>query len=186
VRTYYGSPTGREITLGYWSGGDLVGGPNFFDTHTHVWSAEAVVDTVVLAIHAHDFKKLATTVPSISALVLDTLSFKMFWFSQLLQMMGTEPGIQRIAHLLLILCEVGGTPTAGGTVLKRPFTQEELGNMAGVTRQWVNKVLGEFRRRRLIRFDDHHAMVVDVAAVRSYLRQCQGAGDMAPAGNRTR
>ena len=42
VRTYYMASSGREITLAYWSEGDLVGGPNFFGGGFHIWSGKAV------------------------------------------------------------------------------------------------------------------------------------------------
>lgn len=37
VRTFYTGPSGREITLAYWSPGQYVGGPEVFGRGRHVW-----------------------------------------------------------------------------------------------------------------------------------------------------
>ena len=41
VRTYYVGPSGREITLAYWTPGHFVGGPEVFGRGTHIWSGQA-------------------------------------------------------------------------------------------------------------------------------------------------
>ncbi|MBM7067196.1 Crp/Fnr family transcriptional regulator [Actibacterium sp. 188UL27-1] len=48
VRTYCTGPTGREITLAYWSPGHFIGGPEVFGHGHHVWSADALEDCEML------------------------------------------------------------------------------------------------------------------------------------------
>src|SRR5262245_57549947 len=38
VRTFYAGPSGKEITLAYWTDGHFVGGPELFGRGVHVWS----------------------------------------------------------------------------------------------------------------------------------------------------
>ena len=40
VRTYYAAPSGRQITLAYWTAGHFVGGPEIFGGGEHIWSAD--------------------------------------------------------------------------------------------------------------------------------------------------
>jgi len=40
VRTFYAAPSGRQITLAYWTAGHFVGGPEIFGGGQHVWSAD--------------------------------------------------------------------------------------------------------------------------------------------------
>src|SRR6185503_10374812 len=115
VRTYYLSPVGREVTMAFWSSGDLVGGPAFFgERPTHIWSAQAVEPTRVLAISSRALKELATQLPAVALAVIDTLSFKLHWVSLMLQTMGTESVTQRLATLLLRLSETYGEPGPDG------------------------------------------------------------------------
>ncbi|MDA0655688.1 MAG: Crp/Fnr family transcriptional regulator, partial [Proteobacteria bacterium] len=41
VRTFYVGPSGREITLAYWTRGNFVGGPEIFGGGEHIWSGVA-------------------------------------------------------------------------------------------------------------------------------------------------
>src|SRR5207237_6457102 len=102
VRTFYVSATGKEITLAYWSNGDIIGGPYFFDdARKNIWSAHAVEDSVLLAIDGAKLKELAMRMPSLALFLIDSLSFKLNWVSLVLQALGTEFVHGRLATLLV-------------------------------------------------------------------------------------
>src|SRR5947207_506855 len=42
VRTFYVGPSGKELTLAYWTPGHFVGGPEVFGGGIHMWSADTV------------------------------------------------------------------------------------------------------------------------------------------------
>ena len=50
VRTFYASPSGREITLAYWKPGNIVGTPHVLSPGSHMWSGVAFEDCQVLAL----------------------------------------------------------------------------------------------------------------------------------------
>lgn len=52
VRTFYLAPSGREITLAYWTRGHFVGGPEIFGRGTHIWSGTAATDCDVLFLNS--------------------------------------------------------------------------------------------------------------------------------------
>lgn len=161
VRTYYSSPTGKEITLAYWSEGDLIGGPNFFDDgSTHVWSAKAVEPSRVLAISGRNLKQLTVTIPMIAECVIDALSFKLLWLSLLLQTLGTKSVSKRLAQLLLQLSALYGVERREGVEITYHFTQEDLANMVGATRQWVSMTLSRFQREKIIRISKRKLLIL--------------------------
>ncbi len=49
IRTFYISPSGREITLAYWQPGNIVGTPPVMSTGIHMWSGVASEDTRAIA-----------------------------------------------------------------------------------------------------------------------------------------
>src|SRR6267142_1076383 len=60
VRTYYVSPTGKEITIAYWSEGALVGGPNiFYENRPHIWSAQGATQVVTQGIRGRGLEELS-------------------------------------------------------------------------------------------------------------------------------
>jgi CRP-like cAMP-binding protein len=151
VRTYYTSSTGKEVTMSYWSEGDLIGGPNYLTADTaHVWSAQAVEDTVLWVLAAEDLESLVHTRPLIARFIIDSMTVKLFWVSSLLQAFGTQSVFLRLAHLMLKLAEVYGVPTRTGIAIRHHFTQEDLANMVGATRQWVSTTLRHFQRDNIV------------------------------------
>lgn len=148
IRSSYLSHNGKEYTVAYWSKGDIVGGPYFInDDTTYLWSGYAVEPTDVLAISGKSLRELALRTPTLAVAMLDALSFKIHWFSMLLQVMGTQSVEGRLGVLLLGLGTAYGAETEDGLLIRYTFTQSDLAKMIGVSRQWVNNALGQFQKK---------------------------------------
>lgn len=162
VRTYYVSPTGKEITIAYWSDNTLVGGPNVFDEHsTHIWSAQAVTKAATLAIRGRDLEEISMKIPALAHYLIDTLTFKLHWVSVLLQTFGTESVRLRLAHLLLQLSEHYGIEYCGGTMIKHHLSHEELARMVGATRSWVSTTLSSFKKEGILACNGRHLVILN-------------------------
>jgi CRP/FNR family cyclic AMP-dependent transcriptional regulator len=148
VRASYVSHNGKEYTVAYWLNGELIGGPYFIsDGTTHLWSGYAEEPTEVLAIPGNTLRGLALRIPSLAIAMLDALSFKLHWFSLLLQIMGTQSVEGRLGILLLALGTTYGVETPDGLLIRNTFTQTDLAKMIGVSRQWVNNALRHFQKK---------------------------------------
>ena len=166
VRTYYVSPTGKEITIAYWSGNTLVGGPNVFDEQsTHIWSAQAVTAVATLAIRGRDLEEISMQIPALAHYLIDTLTFKLHWVSVLLQTFGTESVRLRLAHLLLQLSEHYGVEQRDGTLIKHQLSHEELARMVGATRSWVSITLSSFKKEGVLACSGRHLLIPDKSAL---------------------
>jgi len=168
VRTYYTSSVGKEITMAYWSPGDIVGGPYFFGGGVaHVWSARAIEESEALEIHCSDLEAIAAKHPSIGHWLTDVLAFKLHWVSSLLQALGTGSVTVRLAHLVLQLTELYGVQQEDCVAIKYRFTQEDLANMVGATRQRVNMILRYFVSEGVLSVGHHQIVVRNKEALRS-------------------
>ncbi len=145
IRTYYVSEAGREVTLGYWSSGDLVGGPNLFGGGSHIWSAAANRRSEVLAISGPDLRKFAEADTKVMRWIINVLEFKLRWLSILFQIHGTEDVQHRLAKLLLMLGDLYGEEIDGEIVIKHRISQTDLATLVGASRQWTNKALAQLR-----------------------------------------
>jgi CRP/FNR family transcriptional regulator, cyclic AMP receptor protein len=175
VRTYYTSATGKEVTMAYWSEGDLIGGPNFLTSDTaHVWSARAVQDASVWCIAAEDLDALVETRPLIARFIIDSMTQKIFWLSALLQAFGTQSVFLRLAHLLLKLAEMDGVPTKTGVAIRHHFTQEDLANMVGATRQWVSTTLRHFQNDKIVRCGKRNLEILNIELLRRIVGENRG------------
>lgn len=166
IKTFYLSPLGKAMTLAHWSEGDMVGGPDFFSRSTHIWSAAALKDSAVLVIDGADLDRLVSRHPDLAQYVIRTLTFKMHWLSSLLQLACTESVTDRLAHLLVKLGEMYGTQSEKGLTIPQDFSQEELANMVGASRQWVNLTLTRLHRANLIASAGRQITLRDVEALK--------------------
>lgn len=160
VRIFYSGPSGREITLAYWSPGNFVGGPEIFGGGQHMWSGQAVRPTELLHIRGSELRKLVSQIPRLAVVLLEATVHKGKCFSALIQMLGTRSAAQRLAQLLVLMGEFEGRKQAEGIVISRTLTQEDLAKLVGSTRQWVSSSLERFREDG----------VVEVSATRILIR----------------
>lgn len=169
IRTYYVSEAGREVTLGYWSSGDLVGGPGLFGGGRHVWSAAANRRSEVLAISGADLRKFADADPHVMSWIVNVLEFKLRWLSILFQIHGTEHVQHRLAKLLLMLGDIYGEEIGGEIVIKHRISQTDLATLVGASRQWTNKALARLRDEGFIAMEGQRISLIDPDSLRSIL-----------------
>ncbi|NQU60487.1 MAG: Crp/Fnr family transcriptional regulator [Rhodospirillales bacterium] len=169
IRTYYVAPSGREATLGYWSTGDLVGGPSVFGGGPHIWSAVAQKPSKVLAISGPELRKFAGEHNQVYSWLIDVLDFKLRWLSTLFQIHGTENVQERLAKLLLMLGDIYGEENPGGTIIKQKISQNDLATLVGASRQWTNKALKQLAEKGLLSIDDQFMTLHDPVAFRAMI-----------------
>lgn len=175
VRTYYVSPTGKEITIAYWSAGALVGGPNVFrEYRPHIWSAQAVTDVATEWIRGRDLEELSMKIPELAHYLIETLTFKLHWVSVLLQTFGTQSVRSRLAHLLLQLSERYGTKHDEGTLITHHFSHDELARMVGATRPWVTIAIRNLKKDAIITCSGRHIVVVNKPALEKVIHASPG------------
>src|SRR5260370_1385859 len=90
IRTFYVSPSGREITLAYWSSNHFVGGPEVFGRGTHVWSGMAMCNAEVLYLTGAQLRELILELPNFALALIEGQITKGQCFSSLIQLLGTK------------------------------------------------------------------------------------------------
>ncbi|MBX2806187.1 MAG: Crp/Fnr family transcriptional regulator [Hyphomicrobiales bacterium] len=161
VRTYYAGPSGREITLAYWTPGHFIGGPEVFGGGFHVWSANAMEPSRLSYLPGNSVRQLAVSVPSFAICLIEGLVAKGKCYSALVQMLGTRSAAERLAQLLLILASVDGKSVGGRMAVNSRVTHEQLASIVGATRQWVTSMLSKFQSQGLIRIEDRTIVIVN-------------------------
>jgi CRP/FNR family cyclic AMP-dependent transcriptional regulator len=167
VRTFYAGPSGKEITLAYWTPGHFIGGPEVFGGGLHVWSAMAVERSQLSYLPGTRLRRLAETVPAVALALIDGLVAKGKCYSALVQMLGTRSVTERLAQLLLILAAVEGRSDGTHLIVDRRITHEQLAAIVGSTRQWVTSTLARFQRSGHVVFDRNAIVIIDADGLRS-------------------
>jgi CRP/FNR family transcriptional regulator len=155
------------MTIAYWNEGALVGGPSVFrEQQLHIWSAQAVTEVVTEQIKGQDLEDLCMRIPRLAHYVIETLSYKLYWVSVLLQSFGTQSVRARVAHLLLQLSERYGDSSPGGIRIAQQFSHEELGRMVGATRSWVTLALKQLKAEAIVVTENRHIVITDLGRLR--------------------
>jgi CRP/FNR family cyclic AMP-dependent transcriptional regulator len=127
-------PEGRRLALDVLGGGDLVGGPAG-------WIAEASVRPMVQTWLA----------PAGPGEVRDGLARRAHRSSALACCLAWDRVTERVAGRLDDLAERFGRPVAGGRGISLALTQDDLADLAGSTRESVNRALAELARLGRVR-----------------------------------
>jgi CRP-like cAMP-binding protein len=162
VRTYYAGPSGREITLAYWSTGHFVGGPEVFARGRHVWSADALEDCELLFLSGTSLLQLVREVPDVAIGVIEGLIAKGKSYSALIQMLGTRSVSERLCQLLVILANTTGRPEGDSIVIDRTVTYEQIAAIVGATRQWVTQSLDKLKAAGVVEITRNTIIVHDL------------------------
>ena len=155
----------RELTLGYYGPGDLVGEMSLVDS-------EARLETVVL-----DYVEALRIPPRLIRMVMsEDLEFA----SAMHRLMGerrllaerridallTRSVESRVAEFLLDASSRHGIPDSRGILIGVKFTHQEIASYVGSTRETVTLVLGAFKRAGVIATDHRRVVIKDIAGLR--------------------
>jgi CRP/FNR family cyclic AMP-dependent transcriptional regulator len=150
MRSYYTGPSGREITLAYWTPGHFVGGPEVFGGGLHIWSGDAMEQTELLFLSGATMKRLVREIPDIAIAVIDGLVYKGKCYSALIQMLGTRSVSERLEQLLVILASSQGIHENEEIIIERTITFEQIATIVGATRQWVTQSFEKLQKRGIV------------------------------------
>lgn len=161
VRTFYTGPSGREITLAYWSAGHFAGGPEVFGRGRHVWSADALEDCETLFLSGMSLQRLVNDIPDVAIAVINGLISKGKCYSALIQMLGTRTVSERLRQLMLILADTHGRHEKDRVVIERTVTYEQIATIVGATRQWVTQSLEKMQQEGVIEVNRKEIVILN-------------------------
>ncbi|GLK69022.1 Crp/Fnr family transcriptional regulator [Hansschlegelia plantiphila] len=153
ARVFYSAPSGREITLAYWTPGHFIGGPQISGEGVHLWSGAAVDDCRVLALSGPALLQLITQLPNFALCLIEGLAAKGRSYTAMAQMLGTRSVIERLAQFLLNLGELSGVADGAAIMVPRKITHDQIAAMVGSTRQWVTMMLRRFQKEGVVSID---------------------------------
>lgn len=171
LRTFYLAPSGKEITIGYWTNGDLAGTTDIFNPGVRELSIQAVRDTELLFINDKELACILRALPDIGAVLIEGLTFKLRRLTMLIKMLGTQSVMSRLAQILLIFARLYGVEAREGILIETAFTHEEMGNMIGASRQWVTITLNQLQEMGLLRVSRHEILIPDPNALATKINE---------------
>lgn len=161
VRIYVMSSEGRELIMNVILPGELFGEISLIDGKPRSASAVAIGPTDLLHIRRQDFLALLQRNWDLCLKFMVVLCERVRWTSGLLEDASLLDLPSRLAKRLLNLAHGIGEKQGDGIRIGLRLSQTDLGNMLGVTREAVNKQLGEWKRDGLVDMRDGQILILD-------------------------
>lgn len=167
VRIFKTSPSGDETTIAIFGENDLVGEMAALDNQPRSATAKAIGNVTLLAMTHERFVQHAETMPGFACGLARLLSQKVRWTASYAESIAQFDAAGRLLHILLAHNDRYGQEIEAGKryTIELGLNQSDLASMVGARREWVNRILGDWRRRDLLAFDRGTITILDLPRV---------------------
>jgi CRP/FNR family cyclic AMP-dependent transcriptional regulator len=160
VKITTASLEGEEVILAILADNNFFGELSLLDGRPRSATATAMEDTQALTLHRDDFLDVIGKHAGLAADMLAALSERLRRANALLEDVIFLDLSTRLRRRLLELSEKHGLVTKRGTEIDLRLTQQDLANFVGASRVSINKLLGVFQDKGLIRIDKKRIVIL--------------------------
>lgn len=171
IKTTKTDENGHEYIVSFLKKGDMFPHVGFFNNHPYPATAEAIVNSKLLAIPLHAFEQLIMSTPTIAIKVMRVLGGKIIDLQEKLQHMTGQDVQDRGLFFLLNLAENYGVNKNGNIFIDVPMTNQEFANVIGTTRETVNRLMTQLRKEEIIETNRSGFIVKDLEALKTWVHK---------------
>jgi CRP-like cAMP-binding protein len=132
---------GNEVLLRFVGPREAVAALALFEDTSYPVTAEAVVESLLLAWHRDALQDLVHRHPTLAVNAMRLLSERLREIQERFRELATERVAQRIARALVRLLRGAGRRVEGGVLIDLPLSRQDLAEMTGTTLYTVSRVL---------------------------------------------
>jgi len=163
VKISISSPDGRNAILNFAGPGELFGEMALLDGHPRSADATANTNCEIFVIDRRDFLPFLSSQPTLAMKFIKLLCARVRQTSDQVEQLILQDLPGRLASALLGLTERRKLDAERSTIT---ITQQEIGEMVGMTRESINKQLRAWALRGWVRLEHGAIEVLDAAALR--------------------
>src|ERR1700736_2798578 len=156
------SDEGKEIVFGIINAGEIFGEIAVLDGEERSADATAMTDCELLVLNRRDFVHLLEHRVDLCMIMLRILCQRLRQTSEQVEDVMFRHLESRLAKALLQLAERAGLHGSQSTLVELHVSQRDLGNMAGGSRESVNKILQNWHRQGLIDLGKASVLIRDI------------------------
>ncbi|MDD5302075.1 MAG: Crp/Fnr family transcriptional regulator [Elusimicrobia bacterium] len=150
IKIFTNSASKKRKTFAYLKEGDFFGEMSLLEGTTRTAAAQAVEPSRLLVIRKKDFQRLLASDPKLALYLLQTVCERLHRANEEIEGLLFRNILGRVAKAMLDLGRRTGEARNGGLVLKERFTQQELADVVGTTREPLTRALSSLRRAGLV------------------------------------
>lgn len=167
VRIFKISPSGVETSIDIFTTNDVIGELAALDSQPRSASAKAITRTSLLTMAQERFVYHLETMPGLALSLCRVLSQKLRWTSAYAESIAQFDAAGRLLHIILLDRERYGRrgPDGSSWIVELGLNQTDLASMIGARREWVNRILNDWKRRGLLEFENGTIVIPDLPRV---------------------
>ncbi len=172
VRLYRRTDDGKQLTVALLDRGAVFGESSLIgQTHAGVY-AEAEEQCLLCVMPAAHLRQLIAEVPQVGLNLLEYVGQRLQRSQELAEEVAYWSVKRRLARLILELDERYGHPTlGGGRIVNKVFTQADLAEMVGATRETIAELMSSLKKQDILDTKRRRIVIKDRPAVEALLNQ---------------
>jgi CRP/FNR family transcriptional regulator, cyclic AMP receptor protein len=161
VKLFVSLKGGKTLILRVVQSGEVLGLSATMSSRPAEYTAETLSPTQFLYVPRKDFLALLERHPEICISVVEVLSHQLREAVNMIHYSsGSQPAVEKLGDLLESWVEQNGEETDRGIELRLPLTQEEIGQMIGVSRETVSRLLAEFEDQGILELEGSRVRIL--------------------------
>ncbi|MFV8827719.1 Crp/Fnr family transcriptional regulator [Alkalihalobacterium sp. APHAB7] len=171
VKIYKTDVSGKEQIVSILQNGDMFPHAGFFRTGNYPAHAEVMEDATLLVIPIIEFERLLLTRPDICMKLFRVMGEKIIDLQNRLDEQIFHNTYEQILMLFLRLSKMHGQNYNDGLVkLTIHFTNQELANMIGTTRETVNRTVTKLKKNNIVQMGPKGYLLISTDLVKQELQ----------------
>ncbi len=166
VQTYRLTTSGKRLELTTVPAGTFFGEVPLLERVTHHATAEAAEDAVLGVVRRSALERMIRERPTIALRMIHELSRRIALSARRLEEFAYQSAPTRLLAELLRLQQSHPDHVI-------PITHQELGEITGLLRETVTKLLNEFKAAGLVELRRGHIILKDSARLQALIRECE-------------
>ncbi|MEH7464388.1 Crp/Fnr family transcriptional regulator [Bacillus thuringiensis] len=152
--------TGKEQIVSVLQAGEMFPHAGFFQKGTFPAHAEILETAQLIVTPIADFEKILIQHPELCIKMFKVLGEKIVDLQNRLEEQILHDTYEQIIMLLLRLCKSNGVVMNDTYTLTTQFTNRELANMIGTSRETISRTINQLKRKKLIAVDENGCFII--------------------------
>ncbi|MBU8916202.1 Crp/Fnr family transcriptional regulator [Neobacillus sp. 114] len=163
LKIYKSDVNGKEQIVAIMKKGEMFPHVGFFRKGDYPAYAEVLESSTLIAVPISKFENVLIENPELCIKVFKVLGEKIVDLQNRLEEQILNNTYEQIVKLLIRLAQKHGKEQEDGTILlKSEFTNKDLANMIGTTRETISRTLTKMKKDELIEVDEEGDLILDI------------------------
>lgn len=166
VKIFLNDDKGKEIILKILYEGDFFGEMSLLDGNFRSAGVMAVDSSKALIIQRDEFIDFIKKNPDIALNMMVLQSRRLRKIDEKIASLAFFDSYGKVARLLLDIAEESGEKVDGNIVINTNLTRQQLASIAGLTRETLTRIMGEFQERGAIEVDGRKIVILNESVLK--------------------